>query len=149
MVIGVRRGGIIRGQGSAAAIAVVTTGEASRTPHVGPTSVSRITRSVVPGWCVNGCWGQSCGRHLGWHTGWCSSGGARVGATSRTVTRTRRTRGRDIWRLAVWKTQRGSKTKAEKIVTSKENSGLGANFPNGTKKSSSRKDGVAESDANT
>ena len=46
-------------------------------------------------------------------------------------------------------TQSGSKTKAEKIVTSKENSGLEANFPNGTKKRSSRKDGVAESDANT
>ena len=80
---------------------------------------------------------------------WCDSGGAHGGATSRTVTRLRRTRGRDIWRMAVWKTQLASKTKAEKIVTSKDNSGLGANFPDDTRKSSSCKDGAAESDANT
>ena len=49
----------------------------------------------------------------------------------------------------MWKTQFVGKTESGTIVTSKDNAGLGINFLDNTRKSSSRKDGAAESDANT
>ena len=57
--------------------------------------------------------------------------------------------GRDIWRMAVWKTQFASQIESGKIVTGKESAGLGINFLDSTRKNSSSKDGAAESDANT
>ena len=119
------RSGIFCGQGSAVTIAVVTTG-ALRTPHVEPALVSRITRSVVPCWRVTGCRGQSRGQNQWWHMVRVVSGDARVGATSRTVTRARRTRGAKYggWRCGNLNAARKTRTRkvspVKKILASEQ-----------------------------
>ena len=114
------RSGILRGQGSAVTIAVVTTG-ALRTPHVEPASVSRITRSVVPCWRVTGCRGQSRGHNQWRHMVRVVSSGARVGAASRTVARVRRTRGAKYGGWRCGKPNVAGKERTRKVSPVKKN----------------------------